>query len=303
MSHPPCDKTNYEINSWASADPENAEIIHQNNGKPVIEYFHTDDDKQDVRETPVEITRWEGHDGQWEGQWDEGQQWEGQQWEGQQWKDGQRWENSPKWENGREWEDNQEQTKWVENVQPEVSAPNWEAEEKYKPELDKDCEHNAIVKEKLKTITTTTKGRAETIIHKPSHIIVNQPPTRVLIHHPPLIVRPAPVVLHRGGKTIHRPVSHQHLPRKVVVKPVYETIVKPIEKKILVDSKKVEKPGCDKKVIVNRQPVSGCDKTWIEHGEAYHVNDKVAAEYAPTRGDEHNWEHQKNCGCDEEVIA
>lgn len=327
-SNPPCDRSrHYELDSWTSTgsdyDLRNAEVIRQNNGQPVVEVFETSDDNVERNEKPVEVTRWENENGQWEGKWDEedlynneqtrsewrqdegdnervvevdnangrpeaiivennqnGEQWTDneQQWDnnGQQWgNNGQQWDN-----NGQQWDNNGQQ--WDNNDQQWESQDKWGPKE-VKPHYyhDKDCENNAVIKEKVKS--TTTKLRAETVVHKPSHIIVNQPPTKVLIHHPPLIVKPSPVVFHRAGKTIHRPVKHQYLPRKVEERKVYHTVVKPIEKKVLIDSKKTETSDCKQKVIVNKHHTAGCDKTWVEHGQAYE-----AGKEQPIRGD---------CGC------
>lgn len=94
-----------------------------------------------------------------------------------------------------------------------------------------------------------TKKAGETIIHKPAHIIVNQPPTKLIINHPPLIVKPSPVVLSHGGKTIQKQITHKYLPRPIHVRPVYVKVVKPIEKKVLIEKNKNEKPGCLNKII------------------------------------------------------
>lgn len=104
--------------------------------------------------------------------------------------------------------------------------------------------------------TETIKKPGETIIHKPSHIIVNQPPTRLIINHPPLIVKPSPVILHHGGKIIHKHVAHKFLPRPVQVRPVYVKVVKPIEKKVLIEKPAAKKPPCEQQIVVKKVPLS-----------------------------------------------
>ena len=81
------------------------------------------------------------------------------------------------------------------------------------------------------------KGKPETYIHHQPKIIVRQPPTHVRIEHPPTIITPSTIVFRRHGKTVRRPVIYQHLPRDVRVRPVIVKVVKPIEKKILVEKK------------------------------------------------------------------
>lgn len=114
---------------------------------------------------------------------------------------------------------------------------------------------------KIDRKTETTEEAGETVIHKPSHIIVNQPPTRLIINHPPLIVKPAPVVLHQGGKTIRTETIRKFLPQPVQVRPVYVRLVKPIEKQILVEKSPAgDKPSCEQKVIFDKPPTSApCD--------------------------------------------
>lgn len=96
---------------------------------------------------------------------------------------------------------------------------------------------------KVEKNTETVKEAGETIIHKPGPIYVNQPPTRVLIHHAPLIVRPAPVVLNQGEKTIHNHITRQYMPREIKDRHVYIRLVKPIEKKILISKPGPNQPG------------------------------------------------------------
>lgn len=110
---------------------------------------------------------------------------------------------------------------------------------------------------KTETETSETQEAGETIVHKPAHIIVNQPPTRLLIHHAPLIVKPSPLVVHQPGKLIKKTLTRNFLPRPVQVQPVYVRMVKPIEKKVLI-SKPAEKPGCSEKVEQQPLPETPC---------------------------------------------
>lgn len=93
---------------------------------------------------------------------------------------------------------------------------------------------------------------AQTVIHRPAHIVVNQPPTRLIINHPPLIVKPSAIVLHTGGKTIKKLITKEFLPRPVHVRPVIVRIVKPIEKKVLISKPAV--PGLPQ-TIVHEAPI------------------------------------------------
>ncbi|KAG4074272.1 hypothetical protein HA402_008681 [Bradysia odoriphaga] len=81
------------------------------------------------------------------------------------------------------------------------------------------------------------KGKPETYIHHQPKIIVRQPPTHVRIEHPPTVIQPSTIVFRRHGKTIRRPVIYQHLPQDVQVRPVYVKVVKPIEKKVIIENK------------------------------------------------------------------
>lgn len=105
-----------------------------------------------------------------------------------------------------------------------------------------DCDCN---KEKPKITygpEQVVKGKPETYIHHQPKIIVRQPPTHVRIEHPPTIIQPSTIVLRRHGKTIRRPVIYQHLPRDVRVRPVIVKVVRPIEKKVLVERKNAQTP-------------------------------------------------------------
>lgn len=81
------------------------------------------------------------------------------------------------------------------------------------------------------------KGKPETYIHHQPKIIVRQPPTHVRIEHPPTIIQPSTIVFRRHGKTIRRPVVYQHLPQDVEERPVYVNVVRPIEKKVIIENK------------------------------------------------------------------
>lgn len=94
--------------------------------------------------------------------------------------------------------------------------------------------------------TQIIKGRPETIVHRQSPIIIRRPPTRVLINHPPMVVKPSPVIFHREGTRVEAPVKHIHLPRKVKVHPYVVEKEIPIEKKIIVENKIEKSCGCTK---------------------------------------------------------
>lgn len=84
---------------------------------------------------------------------------------------------------------------------------------------------------------TVIKGRPEIVMHRQPTLIVKRPPTTVRINHAPMVVKSAPIVFHRGGDTIHRPVIRHQLQRKVIVKPVTVKLVKPITKKVLIEKR------------------------------------------------------------------
>lgn len=94
--------------------------------------------------------------------------------------------------------------------------------------------------------TQIIRGRPETFVHRQSPIIIRRPPTRVLIPHPPIVVKPNPVIFHREGTVIKEPVIHKHLPRKVKVQPYVVEVEKPVEKKIIIDNKIEKTCGCNK---------------------------------------------------------
>lgn len=84
---------------------------------------------------------------------------------------------------------------------------------------------------------TVVKGRPEIVMHRQPTLIVKRPPTTVRINHAPMVVKSAPIVFHRGGDCIHRPVIRHQLQRKVIVKPVTVKLVKPITKKVLIEKR------------------------------------------------------------------
>lgn len=80
-----------------------------------------------------------------------------------------------------------------------------------------------------------TKEPDDYIIHKPPHIIIHRPPTEILLHHAPIYIKRAPIIYERPGNIIKRKIERQMMPRQVIVKPVYYRVIKPIEKRVLVN--------------------------------------------------------------------
>lgn len=76
--------------------------------------------------------------------------------------------------------------------------------------------------------------KGEILIHRPAPIIVNRPPTKVLVKHPPLIVKPAPVIFHRPPSVIVRQVFVTPKPESMRMQPVYVKIIKPAPEKIYI---------------------------------------------------------------------
>lgn len=109
---------------------------------------------------------------------------------------------------------------------------------------------------KTETNSEVTKEADETIVHQPGAIYVNQPPTRLIINHAPFLLRPSPVVLQQGGKTITHQITRNFLPSPVQVRPVIVRIVKPIEKKVLVE--KPNFPGPGQTIVVPPPQVDSC---------------------------------------------
>lgn len=91
---------------------------------------------------------------------------------------------------------------------------------------------------KVETRTEVVKHPGETFVHQPGEIVINRPPTRLIINHEPYIVRPSPIVLNTGAKTITNAFTRKILPSSIQLRPVIVRIVRPIEKKVLID-----KPG------------------------------------------------------------
>lgn len=95
---------------------------------------------------------------------------------------------------------------------------------------------------KVETSTEIVQAPGETFVHQPGEILINQPPTRLIINHAPYIVRPSAVVVNQGGKKITNEYTRKILPSAIQLRPIIVRIVKPIEKKVLID--KPQQPGC-----------------------------------------------------------
>lgn len=109
---------------------------------------------------------------------------------------------------------------------------------------------------KVETDTEDEHLPGETFVHHPGPIYINQPPTTLVIKHAPYCIRPAPVVLNQGGKKITKVKITKTMPAPIHIKPVIVRIVKPVEKKVL-----VEKPKCcspDKEVVVHPEIPCPC---------------------------------------------
>lgn len=102
------------------------------------------------------------------------------------------------------------------------------------PAPDKPC--------KVETSTEVIHKPGETFYHQPGEILINQPPTRLIINHAPYIIKPSPVVINSGHKTITNAYTKKILPSSIQLRPVIVRIVRPIEKKVLID--KPAAPGC-----------------------------------------------------------
>lgn len=117
------------------------------------------------------------------------------------------------------------------------------------PQSDQPCH--------VETSTEVVQHPGETFVHQPGEILISQPPTRLVINHAPYIVRPSPVVLNQGGKTITNAYTRKILPGQVQYRPIIVRIVKPIERKVLID-----KPAgpCGSQSYVSSPPVPNpCD--------------------------------------------
>lgn len=88
---------------------------------------------------------------------------------------------------------------------------------------------------KVETSTEVIHTPGETFVHQPGEILINQPPTRLIINHAPYIVRPSPIVLNSGSKKITNAYTRKTLPSTIQLRPVIVRIVRPIEKKVLID--------------------------------------------------------------------
>lgn len=109
---------------------------------------------------------------------------------------------------------------------------------------------------KVETDTEDEHLPGETFVHHPGPIYINQPPTTLVIKHAPYCIRPAPIVLNQGGKKITKVKTTKTMPAPIHIKPVIVRIVKPVEKKVL-----VEKPKCcspDKEVVVHPEIPCAC---------------------------------------------
>lgn len=94
------------------------------------------------------------------------------------------------------------------------------------------------------TDTQVLQQPGETFVHHPGSILINQPPTRLIINHAPFLVKPSPIILNQGGKTITKAITRKYLPSQIQVRPVIVRVVKPIEKKVFID-KPAPAPGCN----------------------------------------------------------
>lgn len=94
---------------------------------------------------------------------------------------------------------------------------------------------------KVETSTEVIHTPGETFVHQPGEILINQPPTRLIINHAPYIVRPSAIIVNQGSKKITNAFTRKFLPSPVQYRPVIVRIVRPVEKKVLID--KPQKPG------------------------------------------------------------
>lgn len=95
------------------------------------------------------------------------------------------------------------------------------------PQSDQPC--------RVETNTEVVQQPGETFVHHPGPIYINQPPTRLVINHAPFVIRPSPIALHQGGRTITKEYTKKFLPSPIQVRPIIVRIVKPIEKKVLIE--------------------------------------------------------------------
>lgn len=116
------------------------------------------------------------------------------------------------------------------------------------PQSDQPCQ--------VETNTEVIQTPGETFVHQPGEILISQPPTRLVINHAPYIVRPAPIILNQGGKTITNAYTRKILPGAIQLRPVIVRIVKPIEKKVFID--KPVQPGSSS-YVQNPQVPNACE--------------------------------------------
>lgn len=95
---------------------------------------------------------------------------------------------------------------------------------------------------KVETSTEIVHSPGETFVHQPGEILINQPPTRLIINHAPYVIRPSAVVINKGGNKITNEYTRKILPSSIQFRPIIVRVVKPIEKKVLID--KPQQPGC-----------------------------------------------------------
>lgn len=126
------------------------------------------------------------------------------------------------------------------------------------PEAQADSVQQSNEPCKVETNTEIVQTPGETFVHHPGPIFINQPPTRLIIKHAPYIVRPSPIVVNQGGKTITKAYTTKYLPSPVHIRPVIVRLVKPIEKKVLIE--KPAKP-CqpDKSFVVAPEIPNPCE--------------------------------------------
>ncbi|XP_031622926.1 chorion protein S38-like [Contarinia nasturtii] len=97
---------------------------------------------------------------------------------------------------------------------------------------------------KEETSTEVVQHPGETFVHQPGEILINQPPTRLIINHAPYIVRPSPIVVNSGARTVTNAYTRRILPSTIQLRPVIVRLVKPIERKVLLD-KPAPQPGSE----------------------------------------------------------
>lgn len=88
---------------------------------------------------------------------------------------------------------------------------------------------------KVETNTEVENVGGETFVHHPGPIYINQPPTRLIINHPPFVIRPSPIVLNQAGRKVTKEYTKTYLPSPVQVRPIIVRVVKPIEQKVFLD--------------------------------------------------------------------